>query len=161
MTPRSKTQSSHFAWSARDTPCFFLLAVLLQLALRAQNREPVNSRISTDKALRHFNRFRCSKAVLFVCRHRLIFPGRFQPSIFSTDELNCRVRDGNGWTLIAKDTDCSELFIQSLFRLTLNHGDPYEIRTRVAGVRGRSLRPLDQRAAFWYTITGSNRGHPD
>ena len=25
-------------------------------------------------------------------------------------------------------------------------GDPYEIRTRVAGVRGRSLRPLDQRA---------------
>ena len=116
---------------------------------------------STDKALRHFNRFRYSKAVLFVCRHRLIFPGRFQPSIFSTDELNCRVRDGNGWTLIAKDTDCSELFIQSLFRLTLNHGDPYEIRTRVAGVRGRSLRPLDQRAAFWYTITGSNRGHPD
>ena len=27
-------------------------------------------------------------------------------------------------------------------------GDPYEIRTRVAGVRGRSLRPLDQRAVF-------------
>ena len=27
-------------------------------------------------------------------------------------------------------------------------GDPYEIRTRVAGVRGRSLRPLDQRATF-------------
>ncbi len=26
------------------------------------------------------------------------------------------------------------------------NGDPYEIRTRVAGVRGRSLRPLDQRA---------------
>ena len=25
-------------------------------------------------------------------------------------------------------------------------GDPYEIRTHVAGVRGRSLRPLDQRA---------------
>ena len=41
--------------------------------------------------------------------------GRFQPSIVSTSELNCRVRDGNGWTLIAKDTDCSELFIQSLF----------------------------------------------
>ena len=28
------------------------------------------------------------------------------------------------------------------------HGDPYEIRTRVAGVRGRSLRPLDQRATY-------------
>ena len=40
-----------------------------------------------------------------LCRHRLIFPGRFQPSIVSTDELNYRVRDGNGWTLIAKNTD--------------------------------------------------------
>ena len=30
----------------------------------------------------------------------------------------------------------------------LINGDPYEIRTRVAGVRGRSLRPLDQRATF-------------
>ncbi len=39
-------------------------------------------------------------------------------------------------------------------------GDPYEIRTRVAGVRGRSLRPLDQRAE-WYTIRDSNPGHPD
>ena len=44
-------------------------------------------------------------AVLLLCRHRLIFPGRFQPSIVSTDELNYRVRDGNGWTLIAKNTD--------------------------------------------------------
>ena len=31
-------------------------------------------------------------------------------------------------------------------RLFMKNGDPYEIRTRVAGVRGRSLRPLDQRA---------------
>ena len=30
----------------------------------------------------------------------------------------------------------------------LKTGDPYEIRTRVAGVRGRSLRPLDQRATY-------------
>ena len=29
------------------------------------------------------------------------------------------------------------------------NGDPYEIRTRVAGVRGRSLRPLDQRATIY------------
>ena len=28
-----------------------------------------------------------------------IFPGRHQPSIFGTTELNFRVRDGNGWTL--------------------------------------------------------------
>ena len=33
-------------------------------------------------------------------------------------------------------------------KVNLNHGDPYEIRTRVAGVRGRSLRPLDQRATI-------------
>ena len=83
-----------------------------------------------------------------LCRHRLIFPGRFQPSIVSTDELNYRVRDGNGWTLIAKNTD----YLNSSSRfssMTLSyHGDPYEIRTRVAGVRGRSLRPLDQRATI-------------
>ena len=42
---------------------------------------------------------------LELCRHCLIFPGRFQPSIVSTDELNFCVRDGNRWTLIAKDTD--------------------------------------------------------
>ena len=35
----------------------------------------------------------------------LIFPGRRQPSIFSADELNFRVRYGNGWTLIAISTD--------------------------------------------------------
>ena len=40
-----------------------------------------------------------------LCRHCLIFPGRFQPSIVSTDELNFCVRDGNRWTLIAKNTD--------------------------------------------------------
>ena len=28
------------------------------------------------------------------------------------------------------------------------NGDPYGIRTHVAGVRGRSLRPLDQRATI-------------
>ena len=73
-------------------------------------------------------------------RHRPIFPGGCPPSIFGTDELNFRVRDGNGWTLIAIDTDYFYLF------WTLWSGDPYGIRTRVAGVRGRSLRPLDQRA---------------
>ena len=34
-----------------------------------------------------------------------IFPGRRQPSIFGADELNCRVRDGNGWTLTAISTN--------------------------------------------------------
>ena len=34
-----------------------------------------------------------------------IFPARLQASIFGADELNFRVRDGNGWTLIAINTD--------------------------------------------------------
>ena len=34
-----------------------------------------------------------------LCGRRPIFPGRLQPSIFGTDELNYRVRNGNGWTL--------------------------------------------------------------
>ena len=32
-------------------------------------------------------------------------PGRLQPSIFSAGELNFRVRDGNGWTLAAINTN--------------------------------------------------------
>ena len=46
---------------------------------------------------------------LAVCRHRPIFPGRFQPSIFGTVELNYRVRDGNGWTLNVINTDSKTL----------------------------------------------------
>ena len=34
-----------------------------------------------------------------------IFPGRLQPSIVGADELNCRVRNGNGWTLILINTN--------------------------------------------------------
>ena len=44
-----------------------------------------------------------------MCWRRPIFPGRFQPSIFGAHELNYRVRDGNGWTLIAIDTNYSGL----------------------------------------------------
>ena len=42
---------------------------------------------------------------LLLCWHLLIVPGRFQPSIVSTSELNCRVRDGNGCTLTVIDTN--------------------------------------------------------
>ena len=35
-----------------------------------------------------------------------IFPGRRQPSIVGSDELNYRVRNGNGWTLILINTNC-------------------------------------------------------
>jgi hypothetical protein len=34
-----------------------------------------------------------------------IFPGRHQPSIVSANELNFRVRDGNGWNLAAISTN--------------------------------------------------------
>ena len=34
-----------------------------------------------------------------------IFPGRHQPSIFGRDELNYRVRNGDGWTLILIGTN--------------------------------------------------------
>ena len=40
-----------------------------------------------------------------MCWHLPIFPGRHQPSIFGTNELNFRVRDGNGWTLIVINTN--------------------------------------------------------
>ena len=41
-----------------------------------------------------------------LCRHRPIFPGRHQPSIVSVNELNYRVRNGNGCTLITINTYC-------------------------------------------------------
>ena len=94
-----------------------------------------------------------------LCWHRPIFPGRFQPSIFGTGELNFCVRNGNRWTLTAIGTNFTatafrrryikqvSLIYSNIFIFQLI-GDPYEIRTRVAGVRGRSLRPLDQRATF-------------
>ena len=41
------------------------------------------------------------------CWRKPIFPGRYQPSIFGTSELNFRVRDGNGWTLAAINTNYS------------------------------------------------------
>ena len=34
-----------------------------------------------------------------------IFPVRLQTSIFGASELNFRVRDGNGWTLTAINTN--------------------------------------------------------
>ena len=34
-----------------------------------------------------------------------IFPVRLQTSIFGAGELNCRVRNGNGWTLTAISTN--------------------------------------------------------
>ena len=47
-----------------------------------------------------------------------IFPGRHQPSIVGRNELNYRVRNGNGWTLALINTNCVEAKSISLrFRL--------------------------------------------
>ena len=45
-----------------------------------------------------------------MCWHLSIFPGSFPPSIFDANELNFRVRDGNGWTLIAIGTNYLDVY---------------------------------------------------
>ena len=110
------------------------------------------------------------------CWHLPIFPGRHQPSIFGTTELNFCVRYGNRWTLSVINTNYSFVFISlSAF---LPFGDSCGNRTRVAGVRGRSLNRLTNEPCLssqrlmvfalispcnfsWCTIRGSNPGHPD
>ena len=80
-----------------------------------------------------------------MCRHRSIFPGRHQPSIFDADELNFRVRNGNGWTLTTKNTNYvngrSQILLYN-FLGTSKTGDPWESRTPDCGVRGRRLDHL-------------------
>ena len=49
--------------------------------------------------------------VVFLCWRKPIFPDRLQSSIFGAGELNFRVRDGNGWTLIVIDTNYSILVV--------------------------------------------------
>ena len=97
-----------------------------------------------------------------------IFPGRRQPSIVGRNELNYRVRNGNGWTLDLISTN----YLSIGFTRRTNHiiattrrfvkkknGDPYRIRTDVNGVRGRCLNHLTN--GPWCTFTDSNRGPTD
>ena len=79
-----------------------------------------------------------------MCWHLPIFPGRLQPSIFGTAELNFCVRYGNRWTLSVINTNffCGFPHIYlSPFGVNI-HGDSWGNRTPVAGVRGRSLNRL-------------------
>ena len=79
-----------------------------------------------------------------------IFPGRHQPSIVGRNELNYRVRNGNGWTLILISTNymssgrTGKQLYYIVFRALCQegNGDPYRIRTDVNGVRGRCLNHL-------------------
>ena len=103
-----------------------------------------------------------------------IFPGRCQPSIVDRNELNYRVRNGNGWTLILISTNyCypasagTTIIINLSSRLVnifsdfrpFRTGDPYRIRTDVNGVRGRCLNHLTN--GPWCAFTDSNRGPTD
>ena len=47
-----------------------------------------------------------------------IFPVRLQTSIFGASELNFRVRDGNGWTLTAINTNFESLHPQNRTKRT-------------------------------------------
>ena len=80
-----------------------------------------------------------------------IFPVRLQTSIFGAGELNCRVRNGNGWTLTAINTNYFNRFSSAKITIEFYHrapalssfgGDPWESRTPVCGVRGRRLDHL-------------------
>ena len=98
-----------------------------------------------------------------------IFPGRLQPSIVGRNELNYRVRNGNGWTLILISTNSiiHRILIRRTNRIITTSrrfvkkkiGDPYRIRTDVNGVRGRCLNHLTN--GPWCTFTDSNRGPTD
>ena len=70
-----------------------------------------------------------------------ILPVRLQTSIFGADELNFRVRNGNGWTLIAINTNYFNCLAATKIAMKL-FGDPYGNRTHVCGVRGRRLNRL-------------------
>ena len=76
-----------------------------------------------------------------------IFPVRLQTSIFGRNELNFRVRNGNGWTLILINTNYFNCFSATKTNIKLSlrqekSGDPYGNRTHVCGVRGRRLNRL-------------------
>ena len=136
------------------------------IAIRIRNLRPVKKYKKTPTLLGGH----------FICWHLPIFPGRHQPSIFGTTELNFCVRYGNRWTLSVINTNYS--FVFKSLSAFLPFGDSCGNRTRVAGVRGRSLNRLTNEPCLssqrlmvfalispcnfsWCTIRGSNPGHPD
>ncbi len=66
-----------------------------------------------------------NRSALYICWHLPIFPGRRQPSIVGTTELNFCVRNGNRWTLCVIDTN----FFSGRMTLTLGRM-PIENRIR-------------------------------
>ncbi len=109
------------------------------------------------------------------CRRRPIFPEAHASSIVGAHKLNYRVRNGNGWTLVAINTDwhLSRGSYVGLRRLkderetrlremlqTRGSGDPRENRTPVCGVRGRRLSLLTI-GPDWCAFRDSNPGPAD
>ena len=73
------------------------------------NAEPIKYCYKADTKLPVEHRT-AKKRQSYDCRSVLalpIFPGRCQPSIVGRDELNYRVRNGNGWTLALISTNYS------------------------------------------------------
>ena len=71
-----------------------------------------------------------------LCRHRSIFPGRLQPSIFDTDELNFCVRYGNRCDLIAISTSKWRLISSKLNKVS------WTLRLRFTHNLWSSPRPI-------------------
>ena len=69
--------------------------------------------------------------LLIKYRHLFTFPGRLQPSIINVNELNFRVRNGNGCDLIAISTDL-------LFKLKKQK----QINERTQRNKRKSPRPI-------------------
>ena len=105
---------------------FFILSFFILTSLSSQS---LFYRIFLYLSNKKRSSYCCS---VTQCRHFAIFPVRRQTSIFAIDELNFRVRNGNGWTLIIINTDYYEL----------KFGDPCGNRTHVWGVRGPRLNRL-------------------
>ena len=73
------------------------------------------------------------------CQPLPILPGRVQPSIVGTSELNYRVRNGNGWTLIVIDTNC---YVLGCCNEHILNGAPTGIRTRDTLIKSQVLYQL-------------------
>ena len=103
-----------------------LCAALARLLLMRQDNSHFSMQLLTDKMITDKSyaeklwinillgkEKRQACLLVFLCWQIPIFPGRLQPSIFGTSELNFRVRNGNGWTLTVNNTN-SRLFRRAL-----------------------------------------------
>ena len=88
-----------------------------------------------------------------------IFPVRLQTSIFGADELNFRVRDGNGWTLTAINTNLLSFVKESKQRklpwTLLGLGACFDSRFGLAASRNFSLLTVFSKTISRYSIVNS------